>query len=217
MLGHWYPHNTIISVLGCHSRMSHDGVVVINVHICACHMLLYVYYPSSHWGTYTPNQLSPTTKALPLSTWTHNFGLGSSSISQRTQWSLSGLIQHDCPHLGVEAVKERKWKPASSLPQPVYHLNVTANIWTVLKLFILEVPRAHAHADVAHALGGIFAAALVAPFPGDRLFQPELLCRRSCQSPEWECSREASHICSPSGDKILKRTQSLLPMLLSDL
>lgn len=85
MLGHWYLHNTIISVLGCHSRKSHDGVRVSNLHICACYMLLYVYYPSSHWGTHTPNQLITTTKALPLFTWTHNFGLGSSSISQRTQ------------------------------------------------------------------------------------------------------------------------------------
>lgn len=176
-------------------------------------MLLCVYYPSSHWGRHTHliNWLQP----LKLSHYlceSITLVLAHHPSASAHNVPLSGMIRHDCPHLDVESVKEKMeicfFPSAACLPFKCHceHLNVFKIIYCIWK-----VPRAHACADVTHTLSGIFAAASV------ELFQAELPCRCSCQSPEWECSREASHIFSPSRDKILKRTQSLFPMLPSDL
>lgn len=150
MLGHSYLYTTRISVFGCHLRKSHDGV--INFHICAWYMLLCVYYQSSHWGRHThliywsqSQKLSPYLREPITLVLAHHPSPSTNNVSA------SGMKRHDCPHLDVESVKEKRaicfFPSAACLPFKCHceHLDI-------FEIIYVKAPRAHAHAAVARPL-----------------------------------------------------------------
>lgn len=80
------------------------------------------------------------------------------------------------------------------------------SLWTFA---MIGKGKEHKHAQRStHPGWNIHCSRRVAVPWGGGLFQAELPCRCSCQSPGWESSTEASYSFSPSADEILKRTES---------